>query len=120
MILLQQGQFALRTKVVLYCMGDEQHPVISKNQIQPWLWGMSSRLTRDGTAETVARDGILWRERGQENCLFLFSDVHEQDWQSHSAESVDRTLGSTSHFAESVDHTLGMNKLPVSHAHYFP
>ena len=34
-----------------------------------------SRLTRDGTAETVSRDQILRHERGS-----LFSD-HEQDWQ---------------------------------------
>ena len=29
-----------------------------------------SRLTRDGTAEPVLRDQILWREREQENIIF--------------------------------------------------
>ena len=39
------------------------------------------RLTRDGTAEPVSRDQILWRERGQENIHFPCSADHEQDWQ---------------------------------------
>ena len=40
-----------------------------------------SRLTRDGTAETVPRDQILRRERGQGNIDFPWSADHEQDWQ---------------------------------------
>ena len=40
-----------------------------------------SRLTRDGTAETVSRDHILRRERGQGNIHFPCSADHEQDWQ---------------------------------------
>ena len=40
-----------------------------------------SRLTRDGTAETVSRDQILRRERGQGNTHFSCLADHEQDWQ---------------------------------------
>ena len=40
-----------------------------------------SRLTRDGTAETVSRDQILRRERGQGNGCFSCPTDHEQDWQ---------------------------------------
>ena len=88
---------------------------VSKHHIQPLVWGMSSRLTRDGTTESVSRDHLLWRERGQDKCHFiLFSllqidDVHEQNWQRHP-------VGPYS--AESVDHTymhIGRNMLPVSH-----
>ena len=42
-----------------------------------------SRLTRDGTAEPVARDQILRHERGQGNVTFPCSADHEQDWQSY-------------------------------------
>ena len=42
-----------------------------------------SRLTRDGTAETVSRDQILRHGRGQENISVLCSADHEQDWQPH-------------------------------------
>ena len=38
-----------------------------------------SRLTRDGTAETVPRDQTLRRERGQGNINFLCSTDHEHD-----------------------------------------
>ena len=37
-----------------------------------------SRLTRDGTAETVSRDQITRRERGQGNICFPCSADHEQ------------------------------------------
>ena len=40
-----------------------------------------SRLTRDGTAETVSRCQILTRERGQGNIIFPCSADHEQDRQ---------------------------------------
>ena len=36
------------------------------------------RLTRDGTAESVTRDQILRRERGQGNFYFPCSADHEQ------------------------------------------
>ena len=39
-----------------------------------------SRLARGGTAETVSRDQILRRERGQGNIDFPCSADHEQDW----------------------------------------
>ena len=42
-----------------------------------------SRLTRDGTAETVSRDQTLRRERGQGNIHFACSGDHEQDWQPY-------------------------------------
>ena len=53
---------------------------VSKRQIQPLSMAMS-RLTRDGTAETVSRDQIIRHERGQGNIHFLCSADHEQDWQ---------------------------------------
>ena len=41
-----------------------------------------SKLTRDGTAEPVSRNQILWRERGQRIIHFPCSAAdHEQDWQ---------------------------------------
>ena len=42
-----------------------------------------SRLTRDGTAETVSRDQILSHVRGQGNIHFPRSADHEQDWQPY-------------------------------------
>ena len=47
-----------------------------------------SRLTRDGTAETVSRDQIIRRERGQRsiNINFPCSADHEQDWQPYPVD----------------------------------
>ena len=45
-----------------------------------------SRLTRDGTAESVPRDHILRRERGQGNINFPCSADHEQDWQPYPVD----------------------------------
>ena len=45
-----------------------------------------SRLTRDGTAESVSRDQILRCERGQGNVYFPCSADHEQDWQPYSVD----------------------------------
>ena len=45
-----------------------------------------SRLTRDGTAETISRDQILRREREQGNIRFPCSADHEQDWQPYSVD----------------------------------
>ena len=61
---------------------------MSKHQIKPeyLVWSMS-RPTRDGTAETVSRDQILRRERGQENINFPCSADHEQDWQPYPVDS---------------------------------
>ena len=42
-----------------------------------------SRLTRDGTAESVSRDQILRHGRGQGNIPFTCSADHEQDWQPY-------------------------------------
>ena len=45
-----------------------------------------SRLTRDGTDETVSRDQILRRERGQGNINFPCSADHVQDWQPYPVD----------------------------------
>ena len=45
---------------------------------------MMSRLTRDGTAETVSRDQILRRERGQGNVICPCSADHVQDGLIHT------------------------------------
>ena len=45
-----------------------------------------SRLTRDGTVETVSRDQILRRERGRGNFHFPCSADHEQDWQPYPVD----------------------------------
>ena len=45
-----------------------------------------SRLMRDGTAETVSRDQILRRERGQGNIIVPCSVDHEQDWQPYPVD----------------------------------
>ena len=43
-----------------------------------------SRLTRDGTAESVSRNQILRRKRGRGNINFLpCSADQEQDWQPY-------------------------------------
>ena len=66
---------------------------VGKHHIQPSVWGMStrfsqslemSRLTRDGTAETVSRDKILGRERGQGKVHFPCSAGHVQDGQPYT------------------------------------
>ena len=49
-----------------------------------------SRLTRDGTAETVSRDQILWRERGQGKAIHNVGDkptviLDQVHYISHSA-----------------------------------
>ena len=55
-----------------------------------------SRLTRDGTAESVSRDQILRRERGQGNIHFPCSANHVQDWQTYPVDS---------YFCYKCDHT---------------
>ena len=45
-----------------------------------------SRLTRDGTAEPVSRDQILWRIRGQESIHFPCSADHKQGWQPYPVD----------------------------------
>ena len=57
-----------------------RNPVF-KHQIQP-EYGMS-RLTREGTTESVSRDKFFRRERGQGNIHFPCSADHEQDRQPH-------------------------------------
>ena len=45
-----------------------------------------SRLTRDGTAESVSRDQILRHARGQGNVHFPCSADHGQDWQPYPVD----------------------------------
>ena len=45
-----------------------------------------SRLTRDGTAESVSRDQNLRHARGQGNVHFPCSADHEQDWQPYPVD----------------------------------
>ena len=45
-----------------------------------------SRLTRDGTAESVSRDQILRHGRGQGNIHFSCSADHVQDWQPYPVD----------------------------------
>ena len=45
-----------------------------------------SRLTRDGTAESVSRDQIFGYERGQGNIRFPCLADHEQDWQPYQVD----------------------------------
>ena len=45
-----------------------------------------SRLTREGTAESVSRDQILRHARGQGNLHFSCSADHEQDWQPYPVD----------------------------------
>ena len=45
-----------------------------------------SRLTREGTAESVSRDQIFSHARGQGNINFPCSADHEQDWQPYSVD----------------------------------
>ena len=44
------------------------------------------RYTRDGTAESVSRNRILRRERGQVDINFPCSADHEQDWQPYQVD----------------------------------
>ena len=45
-----------------------------------------SRLTWDGTAETVSRDQILRHARAQGDINFPCSADHEQDWQPYPVD----------------------------------
>ena len=45
-----------------------------------------SRLTRNGTAESVPRDQILGHARGQGNMNFPCLADHEQDWQPYPVD----------------------------------
>ena len=48
---------------------------VSKHQIQPEYGN-----ERDGTTESVSRNQILRRDRGQGQKHFFYSADHEQDW----------------------------------------
>ena len=63
------------------------------------------RLPRDGTAESVPRDQILRRERGQGNIHFPCSADHEQDWQPYPADLYSAICYGLSYF---------------QHAHFIP
>ena len=63
-----------------------------------------SRLTRDGTAESVSRDQILRHARGQGNVHFPCSADHEQDWQPYQVDPYSAICD---------DHTATVPILPV-------
>ena len=46
-----------------------------------------SGLTRDGMVETVSRDRILRRERGQGKNKFSCSADHEEHWQPYPVDA---------------------------------
>ena len=73
-----------------------------------------SRLTRDGTAETVSRDQILWRERGQQgNIHFPSSADHKQDWQPYP---VDPYLCYDDHtYIQTYIHTSASDHFCITH-----
>ena len=56
-----------------------------------------SRLTRDGTAETVLQDQIIRHERGQGNIDFPCSADHEQDWQPYPVDPYSFAICVTIH-----------------------
>ena len=62
-----------------------RNPVVSKHDIQLEFIEIT-RLTRDGTTETVSRDQILRRERGQGRINFPCSADREQDWQPYPVD----------------------------------
>ena len=60
-----------------------------------------SRLAQNGRAESVSRDQIITRERGQGNNHFPCLADHEQDWQPYpvdlySAKCADYTFSVSS------------------------
>ena len=59
---------------------------LGKNPVSKHLSMEMSRLTRDGTAESVTRGQILRHERGQGNSHFPFSADREQDWQLYPVD----------------------------------
>ena len=83
-----------------------------------------SRLTRDGTAETL-RDQFLRHARGQGNINFPCSDDHEQDWQPYpvdpySAICDDHTYIRTYIHTQEEGHTGFLIHLPSAvHAFVF-
>ena len=62
-----------------------------------------SRLTRDGTAETVSRDQILRRERGQGNIHFPCSADHVQDWQPYPVDPYSCYMSNNTYITQEVE-----------------
>ena len=62
-----------------------RNPVVKKSSRFSLSMEMS-RLTREGTAESVSQDQILRRERGQGNIHFPCSADHVQDWQRYPVD----------------------------------
>ena len=56
-----------------------------------------SRLTRNGTAESVSRNKFLRRERGQRKKKIPCSADHKQDWRPYPVDL---------YYAGSPDHTI--------------
>ena len=70
-----------------------------------WVW-RTSRLTREGTAETVSQDQTLRRERAQGNLHFPCPVDLEQDWQQFSYASLILVCD---------DHTYSTFNIPTSY-----
>ena len=72
-----------------------------------------SRLTRDGTAESVSRDQILRRERGQGNICFPCSADHEQDWQPYPVDPYSSIYLMAIHTSVYYIHSVRRNMLLI-------
>ena len=68
-----------------------------------------SRLTRDATAESVSRDQILRRERGQGKTHFSCSADHEQDWQAYQVDPYSAMCDDQTYIMHTYTHTVGGN-----------
>ena len=71
-----------------------------------------SRLTRDETAEPVARDKILRRERGNGYIHFPCSADHEQDWQPYPV-GPSRAVCDDHTYIHTYIHTYNVAKKPL-------
>ena len=63
---------------------DGRNPVSKRTRLN--LSVEMSRLTRDGAAEPVSRDQIIWRERRQGNITFPCSADHVRDRQPYPVD----------------------------------
>ena len=70
-----------------------------------------SRLTRDGTAESVSRDQMLRHVRGQGNIHFPCSADHEKDWQPYLVDPYSAICDYTYIHTTIVYYPMGLNVL---------
>ena len=78
-----------------------------------------SRLTQDGTADSVSRDQILRREHGQGNIIFPCSADHEQDWQPYPVDPNSCCMCGHTHIAGAKDHPAYNTSIIVCIRVYF-